>query len=74
MLDELSPPLHKEVLGHLYFRVVRQVPLFAGLDEDFLAAMVTRMQPRVYMINERVFNRGEISREMYFLSQARSKP
>lgn len=69
MLGELSPPLHKEVLGHLYFRIVKQVPMFAGLNEDFLSVMVAKMQLRVYMINERVFERGELSREMYFLSQ-----
>lgn len=69
MLSELSPPLHKEVLGYLYFRIVKQVPLFAGINEDFLGFMVAKMQLRVYMIHELVFERGEISREMYFLSQ-----
>ena len=69
MLSELSPPLHRDILHHLYLGFVREVPLFADLDPGFLSAMVASVQPRIYMAGEPVFSRGELSREMYFIAQ-----
>jgi len=66
-LAELSPPLHRDIMGHLYGEVIRGVPLFRGLPPGLIAACAARVRPRIFMAGEAVFAAGELSREMYFL-------
>jgi CRP-like cAMP-binding protein len=66
-LAELSPPLHRDIMVHLYGEVIRGVPLFRGLPAGLIAACAARVRPRIFMAGEAVFAAGELSREMYFL-------
>ena len=66
-LAELSPPLYRDIMVHLYGDVIRGVPLFRGLPAGLIAACAARVRPRIFMAGEAVFAAGELSREMYFL-------
>jgi len=66
-LAELSPPLHRDIVVHLYGDILRAVPLFRGLPSGLIAAAAARVVTRIYMPGELVFKNGELSREMYFV-------
>jgi CRP-like cAMP-binding protein len=66
-LAQLTPPLHRDIMVHLYGEVIRGVPLFRGLPAGLIAACAARVRPRIFMAGESVFAAGELSREMYFL-------
>ena len=66
-MEALSPPLHRDVVVHLYGDALRAVPLLRGLPPSFIAAVAARVQSRIYMRDEVVFRAGELSREMFFI-------
>ena len=66
-LQDLSPPLHRDIVVHLYGDALRSVPLLRGLPSSFIAAAAGRVISRIYMANELVFKAGELSRDMFFI-------
>jgi hypothetical protein len=66
-LQDLSPPLHRDIVVHLYGDALRSVPLFRGLPSSFIAAAAGRVISRIFMANELVFKAGELSRDIYFV-------
>ena len=66
-LQDLSPPLHRDIVVHLYGDALRSVPLLRGLPSSFIAAAAGKVVSRIYMCDELVFKAGELSRDMFFI-------
>ena len=69
MLDDLSPPLRREVGVHLNRRLLDQVPVLRSADPAFQASIVSLLRPTVVLAGEYIICAGDVGYEMYILRQ-----
>jgi len=67
-VDALPESLRAEISLQLHRRVLHKVPLFQGVNEDFLREIVLLLEPRIYMPGDVIFREGEPGDAMYFVS------
>ena len=65
MLSDRLPPLD---LGLQTEQLIRSFPMFAGLDETELKAVVRVLRPRLLVPDEMIIRKGERGRSMFFIS------
>jgi len=69
--SQLPPHLMLEVYLQLNRQMVGQVSIFEGCTEDFLHAVVMKLQPSICTQGDYVFYRGETGERMYFIKRGR---
>ena len=69
----LSMPLAREIALWTNKRLVTKVPLFDGVDPDFLTALVCKLKPRQYLPGDYIILENETGREMYFIKSGRAE-
>jgi len=67
VMGMLPAGLRTEIARHNTREILEKVPFFQGADEGFVNAIVTRLEPEVYLPGEHIITRGEIAEEMYFV-------
>ena len=65
LLSDRLPPLD---LGLQTEQLIRSFPMFAGLDETELKAVVRVLRPRLLVPDEMIIRKGERGRSMFFIS------
>ena len=65
MLSDRLPPLD---LGLQTEQLIRSFPMFAGLDETELKAVVRVLRPRLLVPDEIIIRKGERGRSMFFIA------
>lgn len=70
ILESLPPYLRMELALQLNRKIIEKVPLFRakGVTKTFISAVVMNLVPRVTLPGAKIVTRGEIGREMYFIS------
>ena len=69
----LSMPLAREIALWTNKRLVTKVPLFDGVQPDFLTALVCKLKPRQYLPGDYIILENETGREMYFIKSGRAE-
>ncbi|MGE0259979.1 MAG: cyclic nucleotide-binding domain-containing protein, partial [Alphaproteobacteria bacterium] len=65
LLSDRLPPLD---LGLRADQLIRSFPMFAGLDETELEAVVEVLRPRLLVPDEMIIRKGERGRSMFFIA------
>ena len=65
LLSDRLPPLD---LGLQTEQLIRSFPMFAGLDETELKAVVRVLRPRLLVPDEMIIRKGERGRSMFFIA------
>jgi CRP-like cAMP-binding protein len=71
--DRLSAPLAREIALWTNKRLVTKVPLFEGVQPDFLTALVCKLSPRQYLPGDYIILENETGREMFFIKSGRAE-
>lgn len=66
-LDRLPPVLRADMAAALPARILANTPLFLGLEEGFVAALVQSLQQRFCTPGEFVFHAGDLGDDVYFI-------
>ncbi|CAG9467891.1 unnamed protein product [Pedinophyceae sp. YPF-701] len=71
MLALIPACLRTEVALHNSRDLLDSVPFLQEADEGFLASLVVRFEPEVYVPGDMIIRQGEIANEMYFIKSGR---
>ncbi|KXZ44546.1 hypothetical protein GPECTOR_65g164 [Gonium pectorale] len=66
-LSELPRGLLEDIKWALYSRHLGQLPLFAGCDESFMAALQARLTLAPFTGGELIFSENDVGREMFIV-------
>eukprot|EP01059_Diplonema_ambulator_P009705 TRINITY_DN19649_c1_g1_i1.p2 TRINITY_DN19649_c1_g1~~TRINITY_DN19649_c1_g1_i1.p2 ORF type:complete len:340 (+),score=129.83 TRINITY_DN19649_c1_g1_i1:1786-2805(+) len=69
LIQELPVYLQEEVSLFLNKEIISKVPLFHECDEQFKSAVVVKLIPTVLLPDSFIVRKGEVGREMYFISR-----
>eukprot|EP00762_Andalucia_godoyi_P006368 ANDGO_05937.mRNA.1 Cyclic nucleotide-gated cation channel subunit A len=69
VLEDLPSYLRMEVALFLNREIIQKVPLFQGADPQFISTIVMSMRPRVSLPNSYIIKKGEVGKEMFFISR-----
>eukprot|EP01061_Rhynchopus_euleeides_P014394 TRINITY_DN24964_c0_g1_i1.p1 TRINITY_DN24964_c0_g1~~TRINITY_DN24964_c0_g1_i1.p1 ORF type:complete len:500 (+),score=228.71 TRINITY_DN24964_c0_g1_i1:94-1593(+) len=69
LIQELPVYLQEEVSLFLNKEIISKVPLFHECDEQFKTAVVVKLIPLVLLPDSHIVRKGEVGREMYFISR-----
>ncbi|KAJ9464842.1 Cyclic nucleotide-gated cation channel [Diplonema papillatum] len=69
LIRELPDYLQEEVSLFLNKEIISKVPLFHECDEQFKSAVVVKLIPTVLLPESFIVRKGEVGREMYFISR-----
>eukprot|EP01060_Flectonema_neradi_P012497 TRINITY_DN192_c5_g1_i1.p1 TRINITY_DN192_c5_g1~~TRINITY_DN192_c5_g1_i1.p1 ORF type:complete len:485 (+),score=69.17 TRINITY_DN192_c5_g1_i1:100-1554(+) len=69
LILELPEYLQQEVQLFLNEDIISKVPLFHECDEQFKSAVVVKLIPIVLLPDSYIVRKGEVGREMYFISR-----
>ena len=69
LILELPEYLQQEVQLFLNKDIISKVPLFHECDEQFKSAVVVKLIPIVLLPDSYIVRKGEVGREMYFISR-----
>jgi CRP-like cAMP-binding protein len=68
ILEDLPQYLRMEIALDINRDLIEKVPLFKDRSKMFISQVVMSLQPRVTLPGSHIVNKGEIGREMYFIS------
>ena len=68
-LRGLSKALASEVSLHCYRELIAECPMFKDAGGDCIVALVNRLTTRFYLPGDYVIKKGEIGKEMFFVSR-----
>ncbi len=63
----LPANLRLDVMFHMHAKLVESVPIFAGVPEPFIKALVCALKPQVLLKGDCAFHLDDVSTEMYFI-------
>ena len=66
--EQLPPTMFSDIVNALHRDMVEKVPLFRGCEPAFMTAVVTRLNPTVYLAGQVVVRRGDVGHFMAFIS------
>jgi cyclic nucleotide gated channel alpha 3 len=69
VLADLPLYLRQEVVMYMNRDIIAKVPIFHGLEEQFIASIVLKLRPRVGLPNSFVLRKGDIGREMFIITK-----
>ncbi|KAL0476431.1 hypothetical protein AKO1_006294 [Acrasis kona] len=69
VLQELPPYIRQEVVMYMNRDIIAKVPIFQGLEEQFIASIVLKLRPRVGLPQSFVLRKGDIGREMFIITK-----
>jgi hypothetical protein len=69
VLADLPLYLRQEVVMYMNRDIIAKVPIFQGLEEQFIASIVLKLKPRVGLPNSFVLQKGDIGREMFIITK-----
>jgi hypothetical protein len=69
VMNDLPEYLRVDIALTLNKDIIEKVPLFQNQSEHFIAAVVSRMRPRVVLPGYMIIRKGEIGKEMFFLAR-----
>ncbi len=73
VLADMPPAMCSSVLMFLYGHDVKQVPIFAGLEDGFIKQLVTHLEDCVCLANDFVFVMGDIGTTMFFIRDGKAR-
>eukprot|EP01065_Artemidia_motanka_P052073 TRINITY_DN930_c2_g1_i1.p1 TRINITY_DN930_c2_g1~~TRINITY_DN930_c2_g1_i1.p1 ORF type:complete len:718 (+),score=266.58 TRINITY_DN930_c2_g1_i1:72-2156(+) len=68
-MNDLPQYLKVEVATHICAEMMSKVPLFQDADEQFVRSLVASLRPLVCLPRTQVVTKGEMGKEMYFISR-----
>jgi hypothetical protein len=68
IMEDLPHYLRLEISLQMNQDLIKKVPLFKDVDKTFLSSIVMKLQPRIFTPFSNVVKKGDIGREMYFIS------
>ncbi|KAL6894121.1 hypothetical protein ACP4OV_008219 [Aristida adscensionis] len=71
MIKDLPEGLRRDIKRYLCLEVVKQVPLFHGMDELILDNICDRLRPLVFSSGEKVIREGDPVQRMVFILQGK---
>ncbi|VAI36930.1 unnamed protein product [Triticum turgidum subsp. durum] len=71
MIKDLPEGLRRDIKRYLCLELVKQVPLFHGMDELILDNICDRLRPLVFCGGEKVIREGDPVQRMVFILQGR---
>ncbi|QDZ18229.1 ion transport protein [Chloropicon primus] len=73
LLQVLPDSLRTEVLMHVQRNVIQTCTMFKECDKAFIKAMCLNLEPNAYLPYEVVYEEGDATRDVYFVSRGRFK-
>jgi CRP-like cAMP-binding protein len=73
VLADMPSTMCSSVLMFLYGHDVKQVPIFAGLEDGFIKQLVTHLEDCVCLANDFVFVMGDIGTTMFFIRDGKAR-
>lgn len=67
LLEGLPAKINAELFFHMNKNIVDKVPFLKGAEQDMLEDLMTCLQPRIFVPNERVFRAGEEGDALYLI-------
>lgn len=67
LLGALPRSVRADILLHLHPNIIQSVPLFEGVTENFIEAMILKLGSMVCLSDDYIFRENDKSKEMYFL-------
>ncbi|GAU93145.1 hypothetical protein RvY_05129 [Ramazzottius varieornatus] len=61
----LPEKLRMEIAKHVHLDVLKKVPIFQGIEEQFLLELAEKLKPQAFCPGDYVCRRGDIGREIY---------
>lgn len=70
-LSMLPEKFRTRILMHVYRSMLRKVRILKNIQpqEEFLSALVLRLNPALFIPGEFIYKQGDLSRQMYFVNQ-----
>ena len=73
LLEVLPAALRVEVLMHVQKNVIQNCTMFKDCDKAFVKAMCLKLEPNAYLPFEVVYEEGDATRDVFFVSRGRFK-